>query len=168
LIPDYVIGEVRAVVSRKMPAYLGILVQFLEQDFIVRVPPPPRSLVSVAESIIRDHKHRIVLASAPDANPSCPVTDDKDFHTEHVRTKVVVVTASQAISLLSGIGLPESHDRVNDRTIDSQAEHEAIPIITSRSPHKTSLFISDHAPKTYDSNVHTELAWGHPDGIEAW
>ena len=54
LIPDYVIGEARAVVSRKMPAFLGILEQFLEQDFIVRVPPPPRSLVSVAESIIRE------------------------------------------------------------------------------------------------------------------
>lgn len=38
LIPDYVIGEARAVVSRKMPAFLGILEQFLEQDFIVRSP----------------------------------------------------------------------------------------------------------------------------------
>lgn len=52
LIPDYVIGEVRAVVSRKMPAFLGVLEEFLEQDFIVRVPPPPQSLVSMAESII--------------------------------------------------------------------------------------------------------------------
>jgi predicted nucleic acid-binding protein len=38
LIPDCVIGEVRAVVSRKMPAFLGILEEFLEQDFIVRAP----------------------------------------------------------------------------------------------------------------------------------
>jgi hypothetical protein len=99
--------------------------------------------------MILDHKDSIVLTSALDANPSCLVTGDKDFHTEHLRTKVVVITASQAMSLLSIIGLPESHDHVNDQTIDSQAEHG-----------------SDHASETCDSNVHTELAWSQPGGTE--
>ena len=32
----------RAVVSRKMPAFLDVLDEFLEQEFLVRVPPLPR------------------------------------------------------------------------------------------------------------------------------
>lgn len=108
LIPDYVVAEARAVVSRKMPAFLDVLGEFMDQGFLVRVPPPPPDLIFVAERMIRDRKDCIVLASAMDANPFCLVTGDKDFHTEVIRAKVMVVTANQAISLLSGMGLWES------------------------------------------------------------
>jgi len=58
--------------------------------------------------MIRDRKDCIVLASAMDANPLCLVTGDKDFHTEAIRAKVMVLTANQAISVLSEMGLWES------------------------------------------------------------
>mgnify|MGYP006912198404 CR=1 FL=1 len=44
-----------------------------------------------------------VIFDGPEARLS-----GKDFHTEAIRAKVMVVTANQAISLLSGMGLWES------------------------------------------------------------
>lgn len=41
LIPDYVVAEAHAVVSRKMPAFLDVLGEFLDQGFPVRVPRRP-------------------------------------------------------------------------------------------------------------------------------
>lgn len=40
LIPDYVVVELRHVVSRKMPACCGILEAFLNEDYIVKLHPP--------------------------------------------------------------------------------------------------------------------------------
>lgn len=48
-----------------------------------------------------------MYSPAMDANLLCLVTCDKDFHTKAIRAKVTVVTANQAVSVLSEMGLWE-------------------------------------------------------------
>ena len=54
-------------------------------------------------------------------SPLCLVAGDKDIHTEAIQARVMVVTANQAISLLSGMGLWEPDHQTNEPTAERPA-----------------------------------------------
>ncbi len=100
VLSEYVILETRTVLKRKFPGKESLLDDFINLFQVEIATIPLEKEINEAQSIIRDQKDAIILATAIGVKPDIFVSGDLDFHTSKITSLINVMHSKEAVSLI--------------------------------------------------------------------
>ena len=100
IISEYVALETKAVLKKKFPGKENLLDE-LNNHFKVEIAGlPSKEEITEAESIIREQKDAVILATALRVKPDIFVSGDLDFHTSKITSLINVMHSKEAVALI--------------------------------------------------------------------
>ncbi len=100
VLSEYVILEAKTVIKRKFPGKEGLLDDFINLFQVEIATIPLKKEINEAQSIIRDQKDAIILATAIKVKPDIFVSGDLDFHTSKINSLINVMHSKEAVTLI--------------------------------------------------------------------
>ncbi len=100
IISEYVALETKTVLKKKFPEKENLLDELINLFKVEIAALPSNEEVKQAESIIRDQKDAVILATALRVKPDVFVSGDLDFHTSKITSIINVIYSKEAVALI--------------------------------------------------------------------